>query len=367
MKGHQPFFAFAALVAILEIGAWLISLDTGVSVSGDMPPAQLHAHEMLFGYLPAVVAGFLLSSTAGWRVTFLSALWLAGRLALLLPGLPHTLVAGIDLAFLPALAVFRLPPLWKSPKWPTIGFAPLLGLLCIANLLWHLDAGGRLPGGARAGEMLALDSFVLMIVVIAGRLVPGYTRAMSIPIRKPKDPEREAASILIGLALLAFDQLGWKTGIGLSALALAALQIWRLAGWRTADVLSRPTLLVLHIGFAWVAFGLLLRAVAALSGKIAEFDAIHAITVGAMGTLTLGMMGRLTRTHARQPAIADPADIVAYGLIFASVLARSILPGLFPAQRPALILAAGALWMAAFALFLIRHGPALLRRQNARS
>jgi uncharacterized protein involved in response to NO len=367
MKGHQPFFFLAGLVAVLEIGVWLASLATGTPMPGDLPAPQFHAHEMLFGYLPAVVAGFLLSSTAGWRVALLSAIWLAGRLAMAVPALPPPIVAAIDLAFLPALALFRLPALWKAPKWPTIGFVPLLGCLCLADLLWHLDAVGKLPGGAHAGEWLALDLFILMIVVIAGRLVPGYTRAMAIPIRKPKNPGREAASILMGLALLAFDQLGWEIGVGLCALALAGLQLWRLAGWRTVEVLSRPTLLVLHIGFAWLVFGLLLRGVAALSGRIAEIDAVHAITVGAIGTLTLGMMGRLTRAHARQPDNADLTDIVAYGLVFAGALARSILPGLLPADRPALIFAAGVLWMMAFALFLIRHGLTLLRRQSATS
>jgi uncharacterized protein involved in response to NO len=367
MKGHQPFFFLAAGFAFLEIGVWLVTFETGLLASGDLPPAQLHAHEMLFGYLPAVIAGFLLSSTAGWRVTLLSAAWLAGRVAMTLPStVPQELVAAIDLTFLPALAIFRLPPLWKSPKWPTIGFAPLLGSLSFANLLWHLDAWGALPGAARAGERLAVDLFILMITVIAGRLVPGYTRAMSIPVNKPKDPGRETASIAIGLALLIFDQLGWRAGIGLSALALGALQLWRLAGWRTVEVLSRPILLVLHLGFAWLTFGLLLRGMAALWEGISEIDAIHAITIGAIGTLTLGMMGRLTRTHARQPAGASPADIIAYALVFASTLARSILPGLFPEWRPAMIAAAGALWMLAFALFLVEHGSALLRRQERR-
>jgi len=367
MKGHQPFFFLAGLVAVLQIGVWVASLMTGAAMRGNLLPSQFHAHEMLFGYLPAVVAGFLLSSTAGWRVALLSAIWLAGRLAIAFPALPAPIVAAVDLAFLPALALLRLPPLWKSPKWPTIGFVPLLGCLSLGDLLWHLDAVGGLAGGARAGEWLALDLFILMIVVIAGRLVPGYTRAMSIPIRKPKDPGREIASILLGLGLLLFDQIGWEIGIGLSALALAGLQLWRLAGWRTAEVLPRPALLVLHVGFAWVVLGLLLRGAAALSGRIAEIDAIHALAVGAFGTLTLGMMGRLTQTHARQPAAAGRADIVAYALIFASALARSLLPGIFPAERSATVLVAGTFWMAAFGLFLILHGPALLRRPGPRS
>lgn len=366
MKGHQPFFFLAGLVAILEIGAWLTSLATGAALPGNLLPSQIHAHEMLFGYLPAVVAGFLLSSTAGWRVALLSAAWLAGRLAMAAPALPPPVVATIDLAFFPLLVALRLPPLWRSPKWPTIGFIPLLGGLCLADLLWHLDAVDRLPGGARAGEWLALDLFVLMIVVIAGRLVPGYTRAMSIPIQKPKDPGREIASIATGLALLACDQLGWEAGAGLSAVILGGLQLWRLAGWRTIEVLPRPVLLVLHVGFAWVVFGLLLRGAALLSGRITEADALHAITVGAMGTLTLGMMSRLTQTHARRPAAADTADIAAYGLVFAAAVARSVLPGLLPAERQIPIFAAGGLWMAAFAVFLVRHGPALLRRIDVR-
>jgi uncharacterized protein involved in response to NO len=368
MKGHQPFFFLAAGFALLEIGIWLGTLLAGFPMAVALPPAQWHAHEMLFGYVPAVLAGFLLSSTTGWRIIFLSAMWLAGRIAMTAEGiLPQEIIAAVDLAFPLALVTLRMPALWISFKWPTIGFVPLLGALFVANLLWHLDALALLPGAARNGELLAVDLYSLMMVVMAGRLVPGYTRAMSIPVSKPKDPARETASVAVGLALLMSDQLEWKTAVGVSAFVLGALQLWRLAGWRTVEVFTRPVLLVLHLGFAWLTLGLLLRGTAGLSDWISEVDAIHVITVGAIGTLTLGMMGRLTQTHARRAAGASLPDIAAYALMLASALARSILPGLFPDERQAVIAAAGALWMLAFALFLIEHGSALLRRQERKS
>lgn len=359
MRGHRPFFLGAALLAIVSMGLWLAMLEGGMPVPSGPAAAQWHAHEMLFGYTVAVVAGFLLGGGAGWQPALLFLVWLAGRFAAVAG--PAELSAALDLALPPALALLRSPPLWRGLKWPTVGFLPLLSMLFLAELLWHLDALGRLPGGAAAGTRLAVDLFTLMIVVMAGRLVPGYTRAMLIPVRTPKDPGRERASVAIAVALLVFDQLGWSAASGAAALALGALQAWRLAGWRTRDVLRRPILLVLHLGYGWLVCGLFLRGLAELTPLIAPADAVHATTVGAIGMLTLGMMGRLARIHARRALAAAPADVLSYGALFAAALARSVLPALAPEGRRAAMLAAGLLWSVAFALFLLAHGATLVR------
>jgi uncharacterized protein involved in response to NO len=279
--------------------------------------------------------------------------------------LPPPLVAAVDLAFAPALTLLRSPPLWTSFKWPTLGFVPLLLALFAANLVWHLGAAGVVAAGPRLGAFLALDLFILMLAVMAGRLVPGYTRAMLIPLRYPKDPAREKASIVLALVLLVADLLSWPVIAAAAALVLGLLQGWRLAGWRTARTLDRPILLVLHIGFAWFAVGLLLRGVAGLTSWIALADAVHAITVGAIGTLTLGMMGRLARTQGRRPLAASPLDITGYALLAAAAFARAIVPALAPELREAATVAAGLFWMSGFLLFLAAHGRALARMPEA--
>lgn len=356
MKGHQPFFLGAALFAILAVGAWAAMLAGALPLGGD--PALWHAHEMLFGYTVGVLAGFLLIGTSGWRLGVLATLWAAGRIVLA-AGAPAGLAAPVDLAFAPALALLRLPPLWSGRKWPTIGFVPLLAALFAGNLSWHLDRLGLLPGAAARGEGLALDLYTLMIAVMAGRLVPGYTRAMLIPLRRPKDPAREAWSAALGIGLLAADQFGWLMLAGGFALALAGLQALRLAGWRTRAALRHPLVIVLHLGFAWFVLGLAPRGTAALIGWPAPAEALHALTVGAVGTLTLGMMGRLVRTHARQPLTASRLDLLSYALLSAAALARAVLPAAVPAVRSAALVGAGLLWVLAFALFLAGHGRTL--------
>jgi uncharacterized protein involved in response to NO len=361
-KGHAPFFLAAAGFAIVAIGWWAAILAGAAPPPSGWSAPRWHAHEMLFGYTSAVLAGFLLIGTGPRRVAVLLGLWLAGRVAVALAGaLPPALVAALDLAFLPALALLREPPVWRGFRWPTVGFVPLLGALAGADLLCHLEPLGLLPGGAGRGIILALDLFGLMIAVMAGRLVPGYTRAMAIPVRKPRDPVAERVSIALLVVVLVADQLGSPIPAGAAALAAGALQAWRLAGWRTGDVLRRPLLLVLHVGFAWFAAGLALRGVAALAGALSPTDALHAETIGAIGLLTLGMMTRLARTHGRRPLAAGAATVASSALLAGAALVRVALPVLAPAPALAVAgwLGAGALWIAAFALFLVSHAAML--------
>lgn len=184
-----------------------------------------------------------------------------------------------------------------------------------------------------------------MIAVIAGRLVPGYTRAMLIPVKAPRDALRERASIVLLLLMTGADAAGLLQGI-------------RLAGWRSRDALSHPLLLVLHIGFAWLAIGLALRGIADLFGALPRIDALHAITLGAMGTLTLGMMVRLTRTHGRLGQVSDAPTNAAFVAMSAAALLRVFGPLVAPGAPMPVYLAAGALWIGAFVIFLIRYAPA---------
>lgn len=356
MRGHRPFFLGAAAFAGLAMGWWLWAFSGGAA-AGPLPPARWHAHEMIFGYLVAVLSGFLLSTTRGWRVAALFALWVAGRIAVALSApAPSLASAALDLAYLPALALLRDPPFWRRPKFPTTAFLPLLLAFTAANVAFYLDALGVLPGISERALRLSVDLIALMIAVIAGRLVPGYTRAMLIPLKAPRHAGYEAASVASLLALILGDAAQRPRLAGTAALIAAALQAARLAGWRTGAVLRRPLLLILHIGFAWLALGLALLGLSLLTPWVGLGDAVHGITAGAVGCLTIGMMARLTRSQARLALESDAATTAAFALIVAAALLRVCGPILAPGAAYGAILAAGFLWIAGFALFLVRYG-----------
>lgn len=355
MRGHRLFFLGAAAFAGLAMGWWLRAL-AGAAAAGPLPLSRWHAHAMIFGYLVAVLSGFLLTTTRGWRVVALFALWLAGRVAIALTAPAPSLVASaLDLAYLPALALLRDPPFWRRPKWPTTAFVPLLLAFTAANAAFHLDALGIVPGASETALRLAVDLVALMIAVIAGRLVPGYTRAMLIPLKAPRHAGYEAGSVVALLALVVSDAAERPHAAGIAALAAAALQAARLAGWRTGAVLRRPLLLILHIGFAWLALGLALLGLSLLTPWIPLGDALHGITAGAVGCLTIGMMARLTRSQARLPLESDIATTAAFACIVGAALLRVFGPILAPESAYGAILAAGALWIAGFVLFLGRY------------
>jgi len=346
---------------------WWATILAGYGLGYDfMHGALWHGHEMLFGYTVAVLSGFLATGTRGTRLVALATIWVAGRLVVAAsPVLPAWLVAVIDVAYLPALALLRIPSLWKTIKWPTIGFVPLLAALTASNILFHLGQLGLVPDGAELGLGLAVDLFTLMMIVIAGRLVPGYTRAMRIPLRLPKDPIRERVSVALMVLAVTADLLQQSTASGVLFALVAAVQLRRLIGWQNARLRRHPHLWVLHVGFAWLVIGLALRASAALIGVPSAADALHGITAGAIGILTLGMMTRLSRIHARRSIAPSACTWISYGAVLGSGLARVIGPVIMPENTQSILLAAAGLWIAAFALFLAEYAPMLVSPPQA--
>jgi len=358
MRGHQPFFIAAAIFAIVSIALWMAILQGAIPYPDKLPARQWHGHEMLFGYTVAIFGGFLLMSSKGWRVAVLLALWLGARLLIPLDG-AQWLAAVLDVALPPAILLLRTPSLWLGWKWPTVGFIPLLIALSAANLAWHLEVLGITAGTADPALRMIVDLLILLMVVMAGRLVPGYTRAMLIPLRQPKDPGREKASIVLGLLLLTADLSGWREVAGLSAIALAAMQAWRLSGWQTMAVFRHPIMLVLHIGFGWLALGLALRGVAAFTDWLSDTEALHAVTIGAIGMLTLGMAGRLLRTHDRRPLRASALEVCGYASLFLATILRVLIPGILPDLYQISVSASALFWILAFVCFLLEHAHVL--------
>jgi uncharacterized protein involved in response to NO len=354
-QGHRPFFLAAAAFAVLQVPWWTLAHMGHLPPPGHLPGAWAHGHAMVLGYTTAVLAGFLTIGTSGPRLAILVALWLAGRVALALPF--PVLAAALDLAFLPAVALLRTPPLWRSWRWPNFLFLPLLTALTLANLGLHVDALGLAAVGERALRA-ALDLLALMMIVIAGRLIPGYTRATLLHLPRPRDDLLEWTSIGLVLALLGLGLAVPDSGaVAPLALALALVLAMRLRRFAPFATLGHPLLWILHLGYAWLVVGLALRGLEAL-GLVPPTLAVHALGAGAIAHLTLGMMTRIARQHARLPLEADAATRTAFVLVPLAAVARVAGP-LTPWHQGSITVAA-ILWTGAFVLFLGSSAPALV-------
>ncbi len=328
-----------------------------------------HSHEMIFGYAVAVIAGFLLTAVRNWTdvqtaagasLAGLTALWFAARLMPFFPdAFPPWLIAAVDIAFLPVLAVILSIPLLRSSQRRNLIFLLLLGGLALADLLIHLELTGYVENSSRAGTFLALNLVILVIVIMGGRVIPFFTeRALSgvVPKRRPAIEwlsPASATAFLIAEVLFPDSVLAGA----LAALAAASNGI-RLAGWYTNRFWRVPLLWVLHLGYAWVVAGFCLKALAAV-GLITPQFIVHAFTVGGIGVLTLGMMARVSLGHTGRPLKAATPVAFAFILINVAAVIRGILPIIFPQWLPHLVALSGSLWVAAFAIFFWIYFPIL--------
>jgi uncharacterized protein involved in response to NO len=371
-KGFRPFFLLAALFACAIVPAWLLVLSGVLGGTSYVDAVSWHAHEMVFGYAVAVIAGFLLTAVGNWtqRETVvgapllgLAAVWALGRFAMALPAaLPRALPAAIDLAFLPLLGVALARPLLAAKNRRNFVMLAIVGALACANLVVHLDALGVLPpGSARRGIAVAIDVVLVLSAIIAGRVVPMFTRNATGQPAASAAPALEVLAVVSLVAVTALDAVRPYSALGRIAAGVAsALLVARAARWGTRHTASHPLLWILHAGYAWIAVGFLLRALPLFGLAIAGSLATHACTVGAIGSLTLGMMARVTRGHTgRSPLEASPGTTAAFVLITAAAIVRVGGPLVAPGYTVFTLALAGAAWTLAFGLYLVVHAPML--------
>jgi uncharacterized protein involved in response to NO len=359
------FFVSLGLWAVVAIPLWL-SMLSGVLV----PPLALpmliwHQHEMLFGFLNAAIAGFLLTAVCVWTQTNrlhgyalagLWAVWLAGRVLLLVgEPLPDWLVHGVNLAFLPLVIVdagWRVIKVRQQRQYP---------LLLALTLLWLMQVGLVLqPQGpfAAAGLVAAMT----LMLIIGGRITPSFSggwlksRGLDADIRTYEGLER--ATLISMLLLFIAVLLNWSAGIVLMAVCAALASGWRLWLWRGWRVRSEPLLWVLHLSILWIPVALLLL-VAVESGAIASTVWRHAAGFGAMGGLILGVITRVSLGHTGRPLVLPSGIVAAYILIQVGALLR-VSTGLTVLPWHTGVLISGVCWSAAFALFLWRYLPVLM-------
>ena len=384
-EGWRVFFLVAGLYALFAMAIW--ELWIAVHALGgmmDLPaghaPHQWHAHELIFGYGSAALAGFFLTAVPNWTgakgapqrfIALASGLWLAGRLALWLSGvLPPALVALVDLAFVPLLWGQMLGQLIRRPKPAQMIFLGLLALFWSANLLVHLDWLG-LTGTLDAGIRGGLLTLVAMIVVLGGRVTPGFTRNAMVASgredRLPVNPAKlAAATIAAAMALVAAHLLALPAPLrGALALLAGVGVLARVALWRGGWTWDKPILWTLHLSYAVNGLGLILLGLADL-GQGSEVAALHVLGIGGVGGMTLAVMSRASLGHSGRALIAPRAVAVAYGLLPLAALAR-FAGSAWPEHYYPAVLTAGALWLLAFGLHVAALLPVWLEPRAPRA
>ncbi len=365
--GFRPFYLLAALFAAVSIPLWLASY-LGVATASLQVSMGWHMHEMVFGFAAAVVVGFLFTAGRNWtglptphgaHLMALAAIWLAGRVAML--AAPAPVAAVIDLLFLPLCAWPLFQVLWRSGNHRNLFLVGLLALLTIANGLYHASVMGLTPLSYFVPVQAAIFVIVLIESVLGARVIPMFTRngaPGSSPVASPK--RALAAAGLMVVASLAW--LFGAPGVVTAPLALAAgaMSLANLLAWQPQRTLRVPLLWILHLSYAWIGIGFMLLACASLHWLPAS-AAFHALTVGSMAGLIIGMMTRTTLGHTGRPLKAGRKEAAMYWLVQLGAAAR-LLSAVGPASlaMPALLLA-GACWSVAFVLYAATYAQYLWR------
>lgn len=377
--GFRPLFLSAGVWSAVAMALWIGMLTGTIGLVTAFEPLDWHVHELLFGYLPAVVAGFLLTAIPNWTgrlpvagrpLLLIVLIWWAGRTATLLgAALEPALVAAIDLAFLATLAFLAGREIVAGRNWRNLKVLVAIGLLFLGDAVFHVEALGAaafLGYGTRIGTAAA----IFLIMLIGGRIVPSFTRnwlARRGAGRLPVAFNRfDAATLAIaGLALAAWVLAPQALLSALLCFLAGALHLWRQARWAPERTLGEPLLWILHAAYLFVPLGFLLVGVAMLvPSRLTMAAATHAWTAGAVGTMTLAVMTRASLGHTGRPLKATPGVTLLYGCVLVATFLRIIVDR-FPDPILGYAIAA-ALWVAAFVIFTIVFAP-ILSLPRARS
>lgn len=372
--GFRPFFLCGAIWAALAVAIWLPVLSGSFVLPTAFSPVEWHVHELLYGYLPAVVAGFLLTAVPNWTgrlpvtgmpLLALLLLWGAGRLAILVSAsIGAQAAATIDALFLAALACLIAREIIAGRNWRNLMVLALVSLLLVGNVAFHAEAM-LAKGGASYGIRIGIGAAILLISVIGGRIVPSFTRNWLVrwaPGRLPAPIGRfDVAAILFGAAaivcwIVAPDGIVTAVAALIAAMAHAA----RLARWAGHRTVSEPIVLVLHVAYGFIPVGFLLLALGITAPVlVVSTGALHAWTIGAIGLMTLAVMTRASLGHTGHELTAGWATQVIYVAAGIAAVAR-ILTAFGIARTPLLHLSATA-WVVAFGGFAVVYGPLLMR------
>ncbi len=371
--GFRPFFLLAALFAMVSMGVWG-SIYFGVnSLAGlQIAPQQWHAHEMLFGYAMAVIAGFLLTAVRNWtnvptltgiKLALLSALWLAARVLMLVA--PHQMlpIFILDVGFNLALVAAVTIPLVRAKQWKQLSLVSKIMLLGLANACFYLGVLGQLEHGVLWGLYSGLYFILSLIFVMARRVVPFFIeRGVGYPLQLVNRPWVDYSSLVLMALFWLVDVFTEQAKLAaLLAALLFVVHAIRLRDWHSPGVWKKPLLWVLFLGYGAAVSGFLLKALTAVL-PLSPYLPVHAFAVGGIGLMTTGMMARVILGHTGRDIQNGPRWLpVIFIALFSAFIARAVMPVIMPGYTLEWVGLALAAWLFAFALFLWIYAPMLIK------
>jgi uncharacterized protein involved in response to NO len=374
--GFRPFFLFSGVWAAFAMVVWVLLLAGRDFFPIAFAPTNWHVHAFVFGYLSAVIAGFLLTAVpnwtgrlpvVGWPLAGLVTLWLLGRLAVLIGGgWPAWAVAALDLALPVALIGFLAREILTGRNWRNLPVLGLMALFALANGVFHIEAALG-PAQDGYGLRLGLAAVLMLITLIGGRIVPSFTRnwlAKRNASRLPVAFNQADGAVLglTGVALLAFVMAPYGVATAVLCLGAGLANLWRVARWQGWQTGPEPLVWVLHVAYAILAFGFLAVGASALD-LIPQSGARHVWLAGAIGLMTLAVMTRASLGHAGLPLSAGRPVAALYLALIGATIAR-LLAGFAPGEVWLMHLSA-ALWIVAFGGFSVIYWPILTRPKRA--
>ncbi|MBR1091132.1 NnrS family protein [Bradyrhizobium manausense] len=369
-NSFRPFFLLAAIQAGLSILVWLPMFHGELSVTSAFAPRDWHVHEMLYGFLPAVITGFLFTAIPNWTgrlpiqgssLAALVVVWLAGRAAVVLSAeIGWAFALLVDAAFLVLVVAAAAREIVAGGNWRNFPVVGLVLVLLSGNVAFHLEA--HYNGAADVSIRVGIGVVMLLISLIGGRIIPSFTRNWLVkfnPGRVPVPFGRFDGVVIgsSGLALIAWISAPLNVITGVAMALVGALHLVRLARWAGDRTARERLLVILHIGYAFVPSGFLLNALAGF-GMLPPSAGIHAWMTGAAGTMTLAVMTRASLGHTGQALTASPATQAIYAAIIVAALAR-VGAVLLPAHGDLLLHFAACGWIVAFLGFAVAFGPLL--------
>ena len=372
--GFRPFFLFAAVWAALAVPIWISAYALGDGMVGATDGRIWHIHEMLFGYLGGVIAGFLLTAVPNWTgrmpvtgasLAGLFALWLAGRAAGFAPESLSTPAAIIDAAFLVVFAAVIWREVLAANNRRNLPVCLMVTVLAAANVAFHLR--GVMPVFGPGSERAAVAVIIGLVALIGGRVTPSFTlnwtRARGVAAAPAPFGRYDQLTLgLTAVALAAWVGWPWAPATGAVLIAAGFANLIRVLRWKGWLARTEPLVWILHAGYLWIGVGLTLLGVSALAPAIAPATAgVHALTAGAMGVMTLAMMTRATLGHTGRPRVSNRATTAIYAAVLLAAVVRVCAP--FHAEWTIGLLGlSAALWSLAFLGFAAAYGPMLLKR-----
>lgn len=364
--GFRPFYLLAALWAAIALPLWIAQFAGLVPPPAAYPALLWHAHEMTFGFALAVIVGFLLTAGRAWtglptptgaRLAALAGLWVAARVFNYAG--PVTVAMLLDAAFILASMVAIGVVLMKARNYRNLFVLAVLTAFLVANSLFHLAVAGRIDASPLQAARFFVFVIVVLTCVIGGRVIPTFTANALRGVRQWRNARLDVASLATTVLALLLALLPVPATItALACGAAAALQLVRLAGWNPWATRGAPILWILHLSYAWIPIGLVLVALGAL-GVVPESAGVHALTIGAIGGLIIGMITRTALGHTARPLKAGRMETTAYVLVQLAVLLR-LAPMLAPSlPYLAWTTAAAVAWSLAFAVYLVKYVPVL--------